>query len=189
MNRPTESPREPIGQPSAPFSKKELLPSLTDARLRFQTQVAANVPAVAGRELTTGEEHLAEEWSLMDAVLGKETMPLRTTELAQAIARRNDDLCQRLRAGEFDDAERTRELSEMRARRRPGSWRWRIHAGICGETLRSTFGPAPPRLASRHLADSLRSEDQGSEKMGRVFAPYQLWEVFRTDAPGIRRRG
>jgi hypothetical protein len=95
------------------FLEKELLPSLTDARLRFQTLVAANVLAVAGRELTTREEHLAEEWSLMDAVLGKVEMPLPTTELAQAIARRNDDLCQRIRAGKFDEAERARELSGM----------------------------------------------------------------------------
>ncbi len=46
------------------FLEKELLPGLTDARLRFQTLVAANVLAVAGREMAGEEALLHEEWRL-----------------------------------------------------------------------------------------------------------------------------
>ena len=98
------------------YLEKELLPSLTDARLRFQTLVAANVLAVAGRELATEVEYLEEEWVLLDALLGPAEKPARAKEMRPAVERRNRQLCERIRAGEFDEPGRTREL--LRALRR-----------------------------------------------------------------------
>jgi hypothetical protein len=92
------------------YLEKELLPALTDARLRFQTLVAANVLAVAGRELATEVASLEEEWGLLDALLGHEE---RSTEVKPAVERRNRDLCERIRAGDFDEAGRFRELAQV----------------------------------------------------------------------------
>jgi hypothetical protein len=94
------------------YLEKELLPALTDPRLRFQTLVAANVLAVAGRELATEAEYLEEEWGLLDALLGREEKPARTPEPRRAVERRNRQLCERIRAGDFDGPERLRELSQ-----------------------------------------------------------------------------
>jgi hypothetical protein len=92
------------------YLEKELLPALTDARLRFQTLVAANVLAIAGRELATEAATLEEEWGLLDALLGQVTLP-PMTDLREAVARRNQELCERIRAGDFDEPGRFRELS------------------------------------------------------------------------------
>ena len=95
------------------YLEKELLPALTDARLRFQTLVAANVLSVAGRELATEAEHLEEEWRLLDESLGQgEAAPKGTKEMRQAIERRNRGMCERIRGGEFDEPEPFSKLAE-----------------------------------------------------------------------------
>src|SRR5713226_1038274 len=43
------------------FLETEILPTLTDRRLRFRTLVAINALGIAQRELESGEEILAEE--------------------------------------------------------------------------------------------------------------------------------
>jgi Domain of unknown function (DUF6285) len=93
------------------YLERELLPALTDARLRFQTLVAANVLAIAGRELATEVAALEEEWPLLDALLGSEALPAKTAELRSAVERRNGELCRQIRAGHFDPADRARELT------------------------------------------------------------------------------
>jgi hypothetical protein len=95
------------------YLEKELLPALTDARLRFQTLVAANVLAIAGRELATEANSLEEEWALLDALLGRVEKPMQTKELRQAVERRNGHLCERVRAGEYDEPQRFGELTGM----------------------------------------------------------------------------
>ena len=95
------------------FLEKEMLPTLTDARLRFQTLVAANVLAVAARELATEAVFLEEEWGMLDSLLGREERPVRTTALKQGIERRNRELSQRIRDGDFDEVERFRELASV----------------------------------------------------------------------------
>ena len=92
------------------YLEKELLPALTDARLRFQTLVAANVLAVAGRELASEPASLQEEWGVLDALLGHEERP---AIVKPAIERRNRELCERIRAGDFDEVERFRELAQV----------------------------------------------------------------------------
>ena len=93
------------------FLEKELLPALTDARLRFQTLVAANVLAVAGREFLTEADYLEEEWGLLEALLGREERPLRTASLRLAVGRRNGELCEHIRMGDFDEPGRFREMA------------------------------------------------------------------------------
>src|SRR5262249_18332763 len=51
------------------FLETELLPTLSDARLRFQTLVAANVLAVAEREVEAEDQHLREEWEWLSGLL------------------------------------------------------------------------------------------------------------------------
>ena len=85
------------------YLEAELLPTLTDARQRFQALVAANVLAVAGRELAGEEAQLREEWGLLAGLLGTGgPRPEGLSELRQAVHQANARLCERIRAGEFD---------------------------------------------------------------------------------------
>jgi hypothetical protein len=94
------------------YLEAELLPALTDARQRFQTLVAANVLAVAGRELAGEEEQLREEWDLLAGLLGADgPRPEGLTALRQAVRQANSRLCERVRAGDFDSPGDFRALS------------------------------------------------------------------------------
>jgi hypothetical protein len=86
------------------FLEAELLPALSDARLRFQALVAANVLAVAGRELAGEEALLREECGLLD-----EAAPQECGALRRAVLQANEALCTRIRAGDYDDPDRFRE--------------------------------------------------------------------------------
>jgi hypothetical protein len=96
------------------FLEGELLPALSDARLRFQTLVTANVLAIAERELAGEEDPLREEWRWLAGLLdlpqpGSERLgPLR-----EAVRAANDTLCQRIRAGAFDEPARFRSLAGL----------------------------------------------------------------------------
>jgi hypothetical protein len=91
------------------YLETELLPTLADARLRFQTLVAANVLGIVERELRVEEQHLVEEL--------QGPRPESLAALRQAVRNANEALCARIRRGEFDDAERFRALL---AQLRPG---------------------------------------------------------------------
>jgi hypothetical protein len=94
------------------FLEVDVLPALMDARLRFQTLVAANVLAIVGRELPAEEEHLRLEWEFLGEVLGSlGPAPAGLAELRRAVLEATGRLCQRIRAGEFDDEARFRELA------------------------------------------------------------------------------
>lgn len=54
------------------FLERELLPTLEDPRLRFQTLVALNALAIAQRELALGASLEAEDREALTALLGKE---------------------------------------------------------------------------------------------------------------------
>jgi hypothetical protein len=89
-----------------------LLPTLSDARQRFLALVAANVLAVASRELAGEEAHLAEEWGLLAELLGAEGLrPEGLAALRQAVHQANSRLCERIRAGDFDAPDRFRAVS------------------------------------------------------------------------------
>jgi hypothetical protein len=85
------------------YLEAELLPTLTDARQRFQALVAANVLAIAGRELAGEEGQLRQEWELLAGLLGAAgPRPEGPTELRQTVRQANARLCERIRAGGFD---------------------------------------------------------------------------------------
>jgi Domain of unknown function (DUF6285) len=89
------------------FLEAELLPTLADPRLRFQALVAANVLAVAERELLTEEEHLREEWQrLTEAGSVSGPVPERLAALREAVRAGNECLCDQIRRGAFDDPPR-----------------------------------------------------------------------------------
>jgi hypothetical protein len=85
------------------FLETELLPDLSDPRLRFQTLVAANVLAVAEREVAVEDQHLREEWDwLAGLLLLTQPGPEPTAELRQLVHSANVQLCSEIRKGHFD---------------------------------------------------------------------------------------
>jgi hypothetical protein len=88
------------------FLERELLPTLSDARLRFQTLVAANALAIAGRELAGEEERLLAEWTQLETAPPPSGLAL----LRAAVRSANDARCRRIREGAFDEGEQFREM-------------------------------------------------------------------------------
>lgn len=92
------------------FLEKELLPSLTDQRLKFQALVAANVLGVASRELASEEALLDEEREALWPLVGDVPLAPGLEGLRAAVRGMNERLCERIRAGELDGRE-----TELRA--------------------------------------------------------------------------
>ena len=80
---------------------EELVPNLSGSR-QFYARVAANVLRIVMRELEHEEEHLAAEWQRLDALLPPVERPATRAELREAIRRRTEELCQRIRQGDTD---------------------------------------------------------------------------------------
>jgi hypothetical protein len=92
----------------------ELIPTLTDARLRFQTLVAVNVLAIVERELGLEEEHLLQEWQWLADLLDLQgPAPQRLAALRQAVRQANEALCRQIRQGRFDERSRLLALSRQ----------------------------------------------------------------------------
>jgi hypothetical protein len=88
------------------FLEAELLPTVSDARLRFQTLVAANVLAIIERELACDDEPLREEWrQLAETLQLQEPVPAGQGALGRAVRQANEKLCETIRRGEFDKPE------------------------------------------------------------------------------------
>src|SRR5262249_30276903 len=86
------------------YLEQELIPTLTDARLRFQTLVTANVLAIVERELHTEEDQLLCEWQWLSELLSRPAaVPQRLASLRQDVRHANEQLCQRIRQAEFDE--------------------------------------------------------------------------------------
>jgi len=99
------------------FLETELIPTLADARIKFQTLVTANVLAIVERELQTEEDHLRIEWSEIAGLSVKPGPPPReTASLRQAVLQYSQELCERIRRGEFDESNKFLPmLSQLRA--------------------------------------------------------------------------
>jgi hypothetical protein len=96
------------------YLEAELLPNLTDARQRFQTLVAANVLAIAGRELASEEGQLREEWDLLAGLVSADGQrPEGLAALREAVRQGNARLCERIRGGDFDDPARSRAAAAV----------------------------------------------------------------------------
>jgi Domain of unknown function (DUF6285) len=88
----------------ASFLERELLPTVADQRLRFRGLVAANLLAVAARELGEGDAPLLAARDRLQDLLGHapSSAPDRgalRAETAQLAA----DFAARIRAGQYDD--------------------------------------------------------------------------------------
>src|ERR1700722_628200 len=85
------------------FLETELLPALTDPRLRFQTLVAAHVLGIAERELPVEEANLRWETAWLNHVLGETRAPANSLEdLRREVREGNRRLCASIREGKFD---------------------------------------------------------------------------------------
>jgi hypothetical protein len=94
------------------YLEKELLPSLTDARQRFQTLIAANVLSIAARELVSEETMLAEEYALLaPLVVATGEWPTSLTKQRECIRALNETLCEQIRHGAYH--ERWREVTAI----------------------------------------------------------------------------
>lgn len=97
------------------FLRDDVVPA-TEGRRQFLARVAANAIGLVERELQGEAEHASREWSGLDGLLGAEPMPSGRDALAAAVRARNDALCARIRAGEYDAASpaRTQLLEHVR---------------------------------------------------------------------------
>src|SRR5260370_3242106 len=80
-----------------------VVPALTDARLRFQTLVAANVLSIVGRELAAADADVRLAWDQLAAILGANEPPLHPDDWSAAVRQLNEELCRRIRAGDYDE--------------------------------------------------------------------------------------
>ncbi|TBH21823.1 DUF6285 domain-containing protein [Thermus thermamylovorans] len=69
MDRPT---LDELLEATAEFLEREILPTLADPRLRFQTLVALNALGIARRELALWQGLMAEDQRALATLLGRE---------------------------------------------------------------------------------------------------------------------
>jgi hypothetical protein len=95
----------------ASFLHEEVLPN-TSGRLKFHARVAGNVAQMLRRELEHREEHILREWEGLDHLVGKEKLPATVSAQLEALERRNEALCDRIRNGDMDEGALRRRLLE-----------------------------------------------------------------------------
>ncbi len=90
--------------------EQQVLPSIAEPRLRFQTLVAANVLAIVERELAAGSRHMVAAWRRVADLQGDATKQPVGEALYAAVAAQTRQLCVDIRAGVYDDRSRSRAL-------------------------------------------------------------------------------
>jgi hypothetical protein len=96
------------------FLETELVSALSDPRLKFQTLIVANVLAIVERELGSEEQQLNAEYAECCSALGLKPQPfVALGELKELVADANRQLCERIRAGKYDEAPSFRKLSTL----------------------------------------------------------------------------
>jgi hypothetical protein len=96
------------------FLDEEVVPNLTGSR-QFYSRVAANVLRIIRRELECADEQLVAEWERLNGLLPSVERPTTRAGLQDAIRRRTEELCQRIRQGEADlDPYRDQVLAHVR---------------------------------------------------------------------------
>jgi hypothetical protein len=95
------------------YLEGELLPTLTDARLKFQTLIAANVLSIAERELQGEETELIYEHQSLLPLIDFDESARTLSELRAAVRRGNEKLCERIREGYYDDPQHFQGLMRM----------------------------------------------------------------------------
>lgn len=81
----------------------QVIPEIEDPGVRFRTRVAANVLAIAERELALDQEHSEEEYRRLAALLREDQADVSLEHLTQ-------ELSDRVAAGEFDEYPARQEL-------------------------------------------------------------------------------
>jgi hypothetical protein len=90
--------------------EQQVIPSIAEPRLRFQTLVAANVLAIVERELAAGQAHLAAAWQRAAKLQGDTADQPAADALHAAVAAQARQLCDDIRAGAYDDQARRQAL-------------------------------------------------------------------------------
>jgi hypothetical protein len=89
-----------------------------DQRLYFQTLVAANVLAIAEREIAHSRAHLLQDWALHDQLdSAAHPLPDDPQAVQAALAERDARLAAAIRAGAYDDDPRLLDLLIARTTR------------------------------------------------------------------------
>jgi hypothetical protein len=91
------------------FLESDVIPAL-EGRKQFHARVAANVLAIAERELLLESAHLEAEWRRLDGLFGEMPMPAEGAALRAALLARNEALSESIRRGEADAGERRRAV-------------------------------------------------------------------------------
>lgn len=98
--------------------EQEILPSLTDSRLKYQTLIAINVLRMLEREVPDEEGRLRAELGTLQEILGlpRTDPPADPALLRRRVLEANRELCERIRQGLADGGPwRERVLSHVRA--------------------------------------------------------------------------
>ena len=81
---------------------EQFIPQLEGAH-RYNSRVASNAVKIIRRELQNEERQIDEEWRGLDGVLGPAERPATVSATKQALRERNEELVERIRAGDADD--------------------------------------------------------------------------------------
>jgi hypothetical protein len=90
--------------------EQQVIPSIAEPRLRFQTLVAANVLAIVERELAAGDAPLTAAWRRAAGLLGDAAEQPAGEALRAAVAVQARQLCENIRAGMYDDGPQRQDL-------------------------------------------------------------------------------
>ena len=87
-----------------------------DGTAKFHARVAANVLAIAARELEMESTQLAAEWQRLDALLGSLPLPADVSGQRAGLRGRTTELCERIARGDADEEPfRAAVLAHVRA--------------------------------------------------------------------------
>ncbi|MBE2184812.1 MAG: hypothetical protein IAE89_15390 [Anaerolineae bacterium] len=95
--------------------ERQVIPAIKgDAKLYFQTLVAANVLKIALRDLALSGDHLQSAWERLNDLHGEIILiPANQQEAVMEMQARNRSLCTTVRAGEWDAPDHMNALIVM----------------------------------------------------------------------------
>jgi hypothetical protein len=83
---------------------EQFIPQLEGAH-RYNSRVASNAVKIIRRELRLEESQIDAEWRGLDGVLGPAERPAALSETKRVLRDRNEQLVERIRAGDADGGE------------------------------------------------------------------------------------